>query len=585
MNVNRNLRKAAELGIGLVAVTTLVLAGCGGGSGSNAQNDQNTTPTAAVRITPMKGKFSAGSTVIIKRARDGVQVAAGTTDAAGVATINVPTSETGPFLIEVGAVGDSFFDESTGANATIPAGGSGLRALIPDTAATNDVGVTALTEMAVGQIEAASGGLAAATATDVIATNMTVGNSFGIDDALDSPSIIGSGTQLDTAAGGADRHALTLAALAKLATPGKSALDVAHDLRDDARDGTLDGRVNTTPITSIDAAKLTIGGGGASAASMVAAINTEMAAAKLTYAASAVDVAPVLGMLNTDLATTTSAARLQASSGVVSTAVLREQIQNFNTGVFQNIAAGVSASAAVAASSSVDKPTISLIPVSRGAWAIIDGALTTGQNTIVTANWAVPAGVVVTDMDLIPVCTHGREAPKTIPVTGGATTATIQWPIGVGQGLCPGWYNYPMKMKVVLTYTVNGGVPLKLVHNYNSDDVTITSYSPANFASWSAARSVLTTGQTTSMTVNWNAPAGTVVTGMKLVSGCVDSTFTNKSGAVSANSATVSWPVGMGQGVCPGIDPATGLKNHAVSMLVVLDYTVNGQNRRMARRY
>lgn len=590
MNIKRNLRKAAEFGIGLVAITTILLAGCGGGSGGSSNQVAATT---AIRVTPMKGKFSSGSTVIIKRASDGVQVATGTTNATGVATINVPTSATGPFLIEVGAVGDSYFDESTGLNATIAAGGTGLRALIPDSSA-NDVGVTALTEMAVGQIEAASGGIAAATAKDVIATNVTVGNSFGIDDVLDAPSIIGSGTQLVTASGGADKHALTLAALAKLATTGKSALDVAHDLRDDAKDGTLDGRINTTPISSINPSKLTIGGGGASPASMVAAINTEMAAAKAIYAASAVDVAPVLSMLNVDIATTAAAARVQAASGGTSGAALREQLQSFNAGVFQNIAAGVTAASAAAVSSSLDKPTITMNPVSRGAWAIVDNGVATCTapspytgcpTTQVTANWTAPAGVVVTNMDLIPVCTHGREVPKSIAITGGATSGLIEWPRGVGLGLCPGWYNGPMKMQVVLTYTVNGGAPMKLVHNYNSDDVPITSYSPANFAAWAAARGALTTGQTTSMTVNWNAPAGTVVTGMKLEAACADTNYTIKTGVVGSSSATVSWQVGMGQGTCPGLLADGVTKNYPVSMVVVLDYTVNGQARQMARRY
>lgn len=592
MKVKGNVRRIVEIGIGSVAITTLLLAGCGGGGGAGG-GGQTATPSGAIRITPMKGKFSAGTAVKVKRSKDGVVVATGATDAAGVATIIVPTSEAGPLLVEVGAVGDSYFDESVGTNASIPAGGAGLRALIPDRSA-NDVGVTALTEMAVGQIEAASGGIAAATATDVVATNVTVGNSFGIDDVLDAPSIIGNGTQLDTAGGGADRHALTLAALAKLATAGKSALDVAHDLRDDAKDGTLDGRINTTPIASIDPAKLAIGTGGASPASMVAAINTEIATAKATYAPSAIDVAPVLDALITDMATTAAAARIQAASGGASGSVLREQIQSFNAEVFQNIAAGVSAASAVAAVSAADRPTISMSPVSRGAWAVADAGVPVCadpinfvgcQQTTVTANWTAPAGVVVTNMDLIPVCTHGREAPKTVAVAGGSTTATIGWYRGVGQGLCPGWYNGPAKMRIVLTYTVNGGAPMKLVHNYNSDDVPIVSYSPANFAAWSAARSALAKGQTTSLTVNWSASAGTVVTGMTLESGCKDGTYSNKAGVVGQGSATVSWQVGMGQGVCPGLLPDGVTKNYAVHMVVRLDYTVNGQPRQMARRY
>ena len=590
MKVNNILRKAAGLGMAPVVIAALIMVGCGG---SGSSNSNGSVPTNQITVTPVKGKFGSGATVRIKRAKDGVVLASATIGVSGSATIGVPTSETGPFLIEAGVAGDSYFDESTGTSSTIPANTTGLRALIPDATSVNAVGVTALTEMAVGQIEALSGGMASATAADVIATNVTVGNSFGVDDPISPPSIIDNGTQLDTAGAGADRYALMLAAMAKLAAPGNPALKVIHDLREDAKDGVLDGLMGAIPIASINPAKLNIGAG-ASAASMVAAVNTEMAAAKAAYAASAVDAAPVLGMINTNMAITTAAARLQASSGVVSTGTLAQQIQNFNAGVFQNIAAGISAASAVAAASSIAKPVISMSPASRGAWAIVDSQLTTGQNTTVTANWTLPAGVAVTQMDLLPVCSHGREAPKTVAVTAGAATATISWPIGVGQGLCPGWYNGPMKMFVVLTYTVNGGVPLKLVHNYNSDDVPITSYSPANFDAWKIADAPLTTGQTTSITANWAAPAGTVVTGIKLEPTCLlgnvlPANTNTKVGTVGAGSGTVSWPVGQGVGLCTGsvTDPATGfvIKNRPVTIKVVLDYTVNGQPRRMTRRY
>lgn len=593
MNVKGTLRNGAELNIVSIVVVALIMVGCGGAGSSSSSNSNGSVSTSQITVTPMKGRFGSGTTVRVKRAKDGVVVASATIGASGSVTVDVPTSETGPFLIEAGVAGDSYFDESTGTTSTIPANATGLRALIPDATSVNAVGVTALTEIAVGQIEAASGGMATATAADVIATNITVGNSFGVDDPLSPPSIIDNGTQLDTAGGGADRYALMLAAMAKLAAPGKTALHVIHDLRDDAKDGVLDGLVNAVPVASIDPAKLSIGAG-ASAASMVAAVNIEMAAAKAAYAASAVDVAPVLSMINTDLATTTAAARLQASSGVASTGTLAQQIQDFNAGVFQNIAAGVPAADAVAAASSTAKPVISMSPVSRGAWVIEDSKLTTGQNTTVTANWTLPAGAVVTQMDLLPVCSHGREVPKTVAVTAGATTATISWPIGVGQGLCPGWYNGPMKMSVVLTYTVNGGAPLKLVHNYNSDDVPITSYSPANFAAWKIVDAPLTTGQTTSITANWAAPAGTVVTGITLeptcsLGGVLPSETYPKSGTVGTSSGTVSWPVGTGVGLCRGsvTDPVTAVvtKNKPVTIKVVMDYTVNGQPRRMTRRY
>ncbi|MBI5627105.1 MAG: hypothetical protein HY935_07920 [Nitrosomonadales bacterium] len=590
MDVKCTLRKVAELGLVSTVIATMVMVGCGGGGSSSSSNSNGAVSSRNITVTPLKGKFGSGTTVLVKRARDGVVVASATIGATGNATVGVPISETGPFLIEAGVVGDNYFDESTGTASTIPASATGLRALIPDTTSVNAVGVTALTEIAVGQIEAASGGMATATAADVIATNITVGNSFGIDDPLSPPSLIDNGTQLVTAGAGADRYALTLAALAKLAAPGKTALEVIYDLRNDAKDGVLDGLVSTIPVTSIDPAKLSIGAG-ASAASMVTAINTQMGAAAVTYAASAVDLAPVLGAINTDLVATSAAARQLAAgssaTGVAFTATLVQQMQEFNSGIMQNIAAGITPSAAVLAAASTTKPIItSMLPVSRGAWDIVDSQLTQGQTTTITANWSLPAGVVVTQMELVPVCSHGSEVVKSIAVSGAATTATISWPVGMGQGLCPGWYNGPLKINVALTYSVNGGASLKLFYNYNSDDVLITSYSPANFAAWNIVDAPLTTGQTTSITANWVAPAGAVVTGISLVPVCsVQGTENIKTGTVGANSGTVSWPVGMGVGLCPGADPVTGASNNPVTIEVVLDYTVNGSPRRMVRRY
>lgn len=588
MNTSRYFRLGAETGIGLALITVLMVAGCGGKAGSSSGG--GAAVIDALTITPMKGQFASGALVRVKRARDGVEVASGVVDASGSAQVVVPGIEIGPFLIEAGKAGDSYFDESTGLSASVPANTVALRALIPDATSSSAVGVTALTEMAVGQIEVATGGIASATAADVIATNVTVGNSFGIDDPLAAPSVIANGTQLGTAAAGADRYALTLAALAKLAAPGKTALNVIQDLREDAKDGVLDGRVNGSAVASIDAAKLNIGAGGATAASMVAAINTQMNAAAASYATAAVDAPAVLAAINTDLVGTTASARQQtaaiSASGVTAVVTMMRQMQEFNTAVLQNIAAGVSPASAVAAVASTAKPAItSMSPVSRGAWILANVQLTAGQTTSITANWSQPAGVVVSQMDLLPMCSHGGPAPKSVVVTGGATSATISWQVGMGQGLCPGWYNAPVKIHVALTYTVNGGAPLKLIYNYNSDDVPVTSYAPANFATWAAGNAALVRGQTNSVTVNWSAPAGTVVTGVSLQPQCsVAGSEVTKTGTVGSSSGTVSWPVGMGVGLCSGPNTA-GIPSNPISMRVVLDYTVNGSPRQMARRY
>jgi len=235
--------KATELGIGITTIGVLVLTGCGGAFTSSAT-------TSDLTVTPMKGKFANGTTVLVKLAKDMSLVASGVVGSNGSASIKVPNSATGPFLIEAGLGGDSYFDESTGTSATIPAGSIGLRALVPDATSARTVGVTALTEIAVGTIEGASG-IAAATANTVLAANASIGNQYGVTDPLAPPSLIDSGSKFtgDTTA---DNYALVLAGLAKMAAPGVSALKAIQDMRDDAKDGTVDGRVGTTPLTSLN---------------------------------------------------------------------------------------------------------------------------------------------------------------------------------------------------------------------------------------------------------------------------------------------------------------------------------------------
>lgn len=251
MKFKPHFQRAVEAGVALSLISTLILAGCGGGGSGGGTTSSSNSTASTLTVTPMKGQFSSGAHVNVKSTSNlNVVIASGVVDTNGSAKITIPAGSVGPFLIEAGEAGDSYFDESTGSPATVPVGTAALRALIPNASA-SAVGVTALTEFAVGQIVAGSG-IAAATATTVVAANTAIGSQFGVADPTAAPTVIGSTTS-GTLAGGndADDYALKLAGIAKMAKSGKSALDVIKDLRDDIADGNLDGRNGATPLTAL----------------------------------------------------------------------------------------------------------------------------------------------------------------------------------------------------------------------------------------------------------------------------------------------------------------------------------------------
>ncbi|MEQ1532294.1 MAG: hypothetical protein HOO97_07940 [Sideroxydans sp.] len=337
-SAKNSINRSIQLGIGFTLIA-LSLAGCGGGKSSNTPTNTVTPtptpsviPTASIKITPMKGQFSTGTSVKIKRAKDSVEVGTCLVDATGSCSADIKTSETGPFLIEAGIAGDKYFDESTGALATVPANTTALRALIPN--ATAAVGVTALTEMAVGQIEGNTGGIAAAKTTDVIAANATIGSQFGVPDPLVTPSVIGAGTSAAKLTGGnnADDYALKLAGLAKLTKAGQNPIHALHDLRDDIKDGTLDGKKGAIAITTFTLPTPAVGQ--TYQAAMSAELNTLVTVAATAYATPGTAVPTVtmtVAELNVllDAAMQVGAATQAASAGTaMTTATLNTQIAN-----------------------------------------------------------------------------------------------------------------------------------------------------------------------------------------------------------------------------------------------------------------
>lgn len=159
MKFNPVLRKTTELGIGLTAIATLILAGCGGGY-TAAITPATSTPLI---ITPSLGQLYRGQVVVTG--------SNGTTKsysvASGVATVTADIAGmTAPLLIELKgdpSNGDQiiYFDEAQGtiASSVITASASAVRAVIPSITgiSASGVGVTPLTNMAVATLADASG--------------------------------------------------------------------------------------------------------------------------------------------------------------------------------------------------------------------------------------------------------------------------------------------------------------------------------------------------------------------------------------------------------------------------------------------
>jgi len=124
-----------------VAFSALTLFGCGG---------TTTTATTSLSVTPVLGAVY-GATVSVYNA-SGVLLGTGTTDAStGKVSVTLAGYAAGtPVIVKVTlAPGASYFNEHTGANVTVAAGGSvSLVSVMPAVTTGQAVGVTPLTNMA-----------------------------------------------------------------------------------------------------------------------------------------------------------------------------------------------------------------------------------------------------------------------------------------------------------------------------------------------------------------------------------------------------------------------------------------------------
>jgi hypothetical protein len=178
MNIKQNLRKGLEAGIGFVAITTLVLAGCGGGSSSSTGNAGGSTSTSAT-ITPYKGMFMAGATVVVKDANGNPVslTSGGTVNASGVVSVTYAANVTYPLIVEVSG---SYYNEVTGLTETTA---TPIRGLITNAAGAANVPVTIVTEAAVADLQNRLGSFAAAhpiPAASAVAALNAAGTLFGV---------------------------------------------------------------------------------------------------------------------------------------------------------------------------------------------------------------------------------------------------------------------------------------------------------------------------------------------------------------------------------------------------------------------
>ena len=171
MHITHKLAKVSEVGILGAAICILILAGCGGGGSSNTNTGVN--ELAVVSIIPFKGRFSAGSTVVLKDANGNpiTLLTGGTVNTSGVANVSIGASVTYPIVVEVTG---TYYNEVTGLMET---SSTPLRSVVPRAVAS--VPVTIVTETAVAKLGTFSA-VTPITATSAVAALSAAGTMLGI---------------------------------------------------------------------------------------------------------------------------------------------------------------------------------------------------------------------------------------------------------------------------------------------------------------------------------------------------------------------------------------------------------------------
>jgi len=260
-------------------------------------NCSDTPGQVLLRVFAGPGQAMAGASVMVQAIAGGT-VYSGKVDATGGASVLLPTSVTGPFLAQAVLDQEPYYDirgdyirRSVDADPVRVTSQQYLwRALFATLPADKNVAVTPLTEVAAGRALLLAG-KAPVSVADVTTANAEVASAFGINDLLQPPSLLKSGTKL-AGTSVADRHALTIAGLMKMAYISDASM--TYWLREDYVDGKLDGRLHFIKNAAIDPNVLTVDlTVGATPAQLASVINAQIAQAAVQFS-SGTDVAPTV---------------------------------------------------------------------------------------------------------------------------------------------------------------------------------------------------------------------------------------------------------------------------------------------------
>lgn len=223
--MHKHFRKGIEIGVGLVAISVLSLAGCGGGGGGSSNgsstNNGSTTSSTSTTVTPFKGKYSAG-TVTVKDANGNTValISGGTIGSNGTATLTYAANVAYPLTLSVTG---TYLDEVTNqqVTTTVP-----LRGLIPslsDATAASGVPITAITNIARDQLPA-TGFTAASAIAAITASASSVLGVTSYAQAMLPP-------QFDATGKTSDPDTLKLVALAHVANSQGTGADLMTKLQ------------------------------------------------------------------------------------------------------------------------------------------------------------------------------------------------------------------------------------------------------------------------------------------------------------------------------------------------------------------
>jgi len=198
MKIKADARKIAELGVGAIALVTLILAGCGGGGGGGgASAPAGTTAT----IVPFKGMFRSGTISLADSSGNTVPILSGASiNASGVATVTYSPTVQYPLVVSV--TGSYINEAKGGATESTVAPLRGFVASSSVAAAPAGIPVTAITELAVAQVQLAVSGVAGYTISNNNVTTAinNVVSELGIPNTVPSFDANGNATDGNTAA-------------------------------------------------------------------------------------------------------------------------------------------------------------------------------------------------------------------------------------------------------------------------------------------------------------------------------------------------------------------------------------------------